>query len=169
MLVAIRVKIGLKSDGKKRFHSYPPFNEIPKDLRDGMDWSHFVDLHGGWHYDCCGHDEEDTESPRGVQFGMLLVPEDFANEAVNRWPEQCSILNQQQAAKFYEDRVTVNQPDVTEDLDVLQVIAAKRQAGLQEDDSDREALDPNNPKRGRRKNETKKFADMLKKRGLKLK
>lgn len=173
-LVCLKVKIGAKQETGKRGESrrvaaYPSFNELPDGIRDGMDWSHFVDQYGGWHYDCCGHDEEDEESPRGMQWGMILVPEDFANAAVERWPDQCSILDGRQAEAFYESRVTRDEPDVIEDLDVLQVIAAKRQAGLAEDDSDRAALDPDNPKRGRRKNDRKKFADMLKKRGLKLK
>lgn len=169
MLVPLKVKIALKTEKGRRVHAYPPFNEIPAELRDNTDWCYFVDLYGGWHYDCCGHDEDDEESPRGVWFGMLIVPEAFAIAAVEQWPEQCSILNEQQAEQFYEGRVTVNEPDVIEDLEVLQVIAAKRQAGIAEDESDRAALDPDNPKRGRRKNDRKRFADMLKKRGLKLK
>lgn len=172
-LVALKVEIGLKSvvekGRSKRRHAYPPFNELPAELRDGMDWSHFVDQYGGWHYDTCGHNEEDAESPRGVWFGMLLVPESFANAAVEKWPDQCSILNQVQATAFYENRVTRDQPEIEEDLEALQIIAAKRAAGLAEDDDDRAALDVNNPRRGRRKSKTKKFADMLAHRGLKLK
>lgn len=168
-LVPLKVTIGLKTEKKKRLHAYPPFNEIPEAMRDGMDWSHFVDQHGGWHYDkVAGHDTEDAESPRGTWHGLLLVPEDFATEAVNRWPEQCSILNEAQSERFYEDRVTVNQPDIQEDAEVLQIIAAKRQAGIEESDDDRKALDPDNPRRGRTKNKTKKWADMLTHKGLRI-
>jgi hypothetical protein len=168
-LVPLKVTVGLKTEKRKRFHAYPPFNEIPETLRDGMDWSYFVDQHGGWHYDHIGHDEEDAESPRGTWFGMLLVPADFATEAVSRWPEQCSILNEAQAKQFYEYRVTIEQPEIIEDLEALQIIAAKRGAGLPETEEDRAALDPDNPKRGRTRNKRKKFADMLALRGLKLK
>lgn len=169
-LVPLKVTIGLKTEKKKRFHAYPPFNELPEALRDGMDWSYFVDQHGGWHYDkVSGHNEEDAESPRGVWHGMLLVPEGFANEAISRWPEQCSILNEAQAERFYEDRVTVNQPEIQEDAEALQIIAAKHGAGIAETEDDKAALDPDNPRRGRTRNKTKKFADMLTHRGLKLK
>ena len=169
MLVPLKVKIGLKADRRRRTHAYPPFNEIPEELRDGMDWCHFVDQYGGWHYDTIGHDEEDSESPRGVWFGMLLVPEAFANEAVTRWPEQCSILGEAQATQFYEGRVTINEPEIIEDLEALQIIAAKRQAGIPEDESDIAALSLDNPRRGRTRNRRKKFADMLAMKGLRLK
>lgn len=174
MLICLKVSMGLKREKDKRgiermVSAYPPFNELPSELRDGMDWSHFVDQYGGWHYDCCGHNEQDDESPRGVWFGMLLVPESFANAAVEKWPEQCSILNANQAERFYEDRVTKDMPEIEEDVEALQIIAAKRAAGLPEDESDQAALDPDNPRRGRRRSKTKKFADMLNHRGLKLK
>lgn len=171
-LIPLKVTIGLKHEKRKRLHAYPDFNQIPENLRDGMDWSHFVDQYGGWQYDkVSGHDHEDTPngSPRGVWIGMLLVPEDFANEAVSRFPDQCLILDETQASQFYEGRVTVNQPDVFEDTEVLQAIAAKRSAGIEEDDDDRAALGPDNPRRGRRRNKRKRFADMLQNRGLKIK
>ena len=168
-LVPIKVAIGLKSEKGKRLHAFPPFNELPVELRDNMDWSHFVDQYGGWHYDFCGHDEEDDECPRGMWQGMLLVPESFANESVARWPEQCSILNAEQAERYYEERVTVKEPEIVEDLEALQIIAAKRGAGLPETQEDRDALDPDKPNRGRTRNKRKKFADMLAAKGLKLK
>jgi hypothetical protein len=101
--------------------------------------------------------------------GMLLVPDDFANAAVAKWPDQCSILDSTQAERYYEERVTVNEPEIVEDLEALQIIAAKRGAGIPESDEDRAALDPDNPKRGRTRNKRKKFADMLATKGLKLK
>ena len=174
MLVPLKVKIGLKTEkdrrgNDRRVHAFPPFNELPAEMRDNMDWSYFVDQHGGWHYDHIGHNEVASDSPRGVWFGMLLVPEAFAIECTVRWPEQCEILNENQAAKFYEDRVTVNQPEIEEDAEALQIIAAKRGAGISEDADDRAALDVDNPRRGRRRNKTKRFADMLAHRGLQLK
>jgi hypothetical protein len=168
-LVPLRVTIGLKTEKKKRLHAFPPFNEIPETIRDGMDWSHYVDQFGGWHYDnVSGHDNDDATngSPRGVWIGLLLVPEDFATEAVMRFPAQCQIVNETQAERFYEDRVTVDQPEVLEDVEVLQAIAAKRQAGIPESDDDRAALDADSPRRGRKRNKTKKWDDMLTNKGL---
>lgn len=168
-LVPLKVTIGLKTEKNKRFHAFPAFNEIPAETRDNMDWSHFVDQYGGWHYDkVSGHDHEDTPngSPRGVWIGLLLVPEDFAADAVTRFPAQCQIVNEEAAETFYEGRVTIEQPEIEEDLEVLQAIAAKRGAGIEESADDLAALDPDNPRRGRRRNKTKRWADMLAHRGL---
>jgi hypothetical protein len=173
-LAPLKITIGLKMSkdrrGKeRRVHAYPPFNEIPEAMRDRMDWSHFVDQHGGWMYDKVrGHNEEDAESPRGVWHGLLLVPEDFANEAAKRWPQQCEIINEVQAERFYHARVTVLQPEINEDPEVLQIIAAKRQAGIPESEDDKAAMDPDNPRRGRTKNKLKNWSDMLAHKGLKI-
>ena len=53
-LVPIKVKILLN---EKRQHKFPDFNALPADVRQGMDWAHFIDAYGtGWHYDkVCGH------------------------------------------------------------------------------------------------------------------
>lgn len=155
-LVPLRVRIGLRQGGG---HLYPPFNKIPSSLRGGVDWCHFVDRFGGWHYDkISGHEHDDAISPAGQWLGLLLVPENFAEAAAGRF-DTCDILTDSEAEEFYESRVTANDPEVINDLEVLQAVAAKRAAGLPEDDDDREALDPASDRPGRRRNPRKRWAD----------
>ena len=87
-LTPIRVIIGLKKDGG---NSYPDFNKLPEELRDGMDWCRFVDRFGGWYYNKVSDHQSDDD---GQKFGtgahcwcgLLMVPDDFAQAAVNAFP-----------------------------------------------------------------------------------
>lgn len=155
-LVPLKVRIGLKQQKRRQIHAYPDFNSLDAELRDGLDWCHFVDQYGGWHYDqIAGHADHDDESPRGTWFGMLLVPEAFALAAVAKFPDQVEILDETEAERFYEQRAHVNEPAVHEDVQVLQAIAAKRALGVKEDEHDRRALDVNHSSSGRRVNKKK--------------
>ena len=165
--VPLKVRIGLKVENGRRVHNYPPFNDLESTLRDNMDWSHFVDFYGGWHYDqTSGHNDNDDDSPRGEWQGMILVPKAFAEAAADRWPDQCEVLAEASAASFYETRAHVRDPDIHENTDVLQGIAAKRSAGLEEDDDDKSSLDPDHPKPGRQRNKTKSWDGFLKQSGI---
>jgi hypothetical protein len=171
-LIPIKVRIGLKKDGGKILHSHPDFNSLSEALRDNLDWSYYVDKFGGWHYDkVAGHSdhEPDNDSPRGEWIGMLLVPENFAQAAVDKFSNQCSFLSEQECERFYEDRCTVEQPEIHDDTETLQAISAKRTAGIPEDDQDENAMNPDHPMRGRRKNKIKKFAGYKKQRGITIK
>lgn len=179
-VVALQVRIGLVSTVRGLKHLYPDFNRIDRSLRESMDWSAFIDLYGGWSYDkVSGHKDDDTAngSPRGIWLGMLLVPEDFANAAVDLFPEQCNILSDAQAKKFYEDRVTVDQPDDFEDTEALQAMAARlvieEKLGItpsaKESNRRVDALNPDKRQRGIRKNETKTWEGYKSKKGLKTK
>lgn len=166
-LVPLRVLIGLKG---KAEHDFPNFNELPKELRGGGDWSHYVDRFGGWHYDKqCGHADHDlvNGTPAGQWCGMLLVPVAFAEAAVEKWPEFCQILNEADAEEFYNDRAHAHEPDVFDDAEVLQAIAAKRAIGI-DDAEDAKALDPDHPSRGRRRNKAKTWQGYKLNRGIEL-
>jgi hypothetical protein len=165
-LVPLKVKIGLKGN---RQHSFPPFNELDSVLRDGMDWSHFIDKFGGWHYDqLSGHvdDDPDVGSPKDTWLGMVLVPEDFADAAVARWPAQCEIIDENDAESLYNDRCHVRDPAVREDAEALQAIATKRTLGIPEDADDLAALDPEHPSSGRRTNKRKTWASFKQAEGI---
>jgi len=174
-LVPLAVRIGLKSEGG---HDYPPFNEIPESVRENMDWARYIDRFGGWHYDKhCGHvdhdpagqgEHPDVDSPAGTWLGFFLVPKAFADEAVSRWPAQCSIMTEADCGSFYERRCTCHQPEVREDAVVLQAIAAKRSMGIAETPADRNALDENHPMPGRVKNKTKTWAGLKAQRGIEI-
>ena len=165
-LVPLMVTIGLKSDGSA---NYPPFNKIPSSIRGGADWCKYVDRFGGWIYDKAGgHQKHDDESPRGQHRGMLLVPEDFANMAEDHFPDTCEVMEDADAGDFYHRRVVHDQPEIMEDLEALQIIAAKRGAGLPEDDMDRNALDLDHPSAGRRRNKLKQWDGYLADKGLEI-
>jgi hypothetical protein len=173
-LVPLKVRIGLKADG---MHKYPNFNSLPAVQSSGMEWSRYVDVVGtGWHYDkVSGHQEDTPDSPRGQQFGMLLVPQEFVDQAVLEFPNDCTELTEAEAQAFYESKVTIQQADVERDTEELTALNAERALRVARGDAagvtalDVEidkALNPNDPKRGVRKNETKRWADLKQTRGV---
>ena len=85
-LVPLKVRIGLHGNGHAK---YPDFNSL-KTIQDiGVDWSVYVDMYGdGWLYDKkSGHRDDTPDSPFGQQWGVLLVPEEFASEAAKAFPD----------------------------------------------------------------------------------
>jgi len=168
-VVALKVKIGLKQVGSGA--EYPDFNAIlrAREPKIEMDWSHFVDLYGGWHYDKqCGHKESDETSPMGMQWGLLYVPRWFAESAVIRFPDVCSIMSEVESKDFHEVRAHGHEPEVLDNEVVLRGIAAKRAAGVPEDDDDRRALDPDDRTPGRKRNKRKLQSTYLESVGLTL-
>lgn len=179
-LVPLQVRIGLKTADGRLMHKYPDFNSLSPSVRGHTDWSVYIDQFGGWHYDkVAGHSDHDPkdvgddrfDSPQGTWLGLMLVPEEFANAAVKKFPDTCEIVNEEAAATFYDVRVAVNQPAVHEDVEVLQAMAAKKQLGqLDETDSEYvQAMDVSHPSRGRRVNHMKTWDSMKQRRGFKIK
>lgn len=171
-LAAIKVVIGTKQTGAQAgHHQYPDFGQLATVRGSGLDWSRYVDLHGeGWHYDnVSGHRDDDADSPFGHQFGMLLVPVEFAEQAAEKFPGVVTRLSEAECKAFYETRVTVHVPANIDDPGRLQAIAAKRQLGMAETQDDIDALDPDNPSPGITKNPRKTWAGFKKKCGLTLK
>jgi hypothetical protein len=168
-LVPLKVRIGLKAGGG---HQFPDFNQLDAGLRDGMDWCFYVDKFGGWHYDkVAGHSDDDTanDSPPGTWIGMLLVPESFANAAVAQFPGVCSVMDETAAESFYNDRAHKHEPPIKEDREVLQAIKAKRDLGIPEEQADIDALNPDHPAPGRRRNKLNTFSDYKVNRGVTIK
>jgi hypothetical protein len=158
-LVPLKVKIGLKSDGGKKLHAFPNFNQIDAALRDNMDWSYFIDKFGGWHYDqVSGHVDDDVDSPRDNWNGMFCAPNNFAQAAVSMFPAQCSMLTEAEAEDFYNNRGHIRDSTIKEDTTILQSIKAKRDLGIIEDQADKDALNPDHPSSGRRRNRRKTWA-----------
>lgn len=166
-LVPLKVKIGLRPNGH---HDFPAFNELPSVVRGGIDWSTFIDRFGGWHYDqVSGHDHEDVDSPKNNWNGMFLVPDDFAQAAVAKFTATCTILNEADAEKFYNERAHIRDPEIKEDTTILQAIAAKAALGITQDQSDINALDPDHPTSGRRRNKKKTFVGFKTEQGFTVK
>lgn len=157
-LVPLKVKIGLKPNGHA---SYPDFNRLNEVAEKGMDWANYVDTLGeGWMYDkISGHRDDTPDSPFGQQWGVLLVPAIFVEQATQAFPNECQELTETELEEFYETKVSVSEPDEIIDTEVLMAIKAKQDLGLTLTADQQSALDPNTPVRGIRKNPRKKWAD----------
>lgn len=158
-LTALRVKIGTKANGNA---DYPAFGGLQVVQDSGMDWAQYVDTNGiGWVYDKVGHKEEAVDSPMGQQWGMLLVPEVFADQAVAAFPATCKRLTEVECQTFFDTKRDA-EPELV-DTAVLEALERKLRLAEAVDMSAsprvqaikneiRDALDPANPKRGVRAN-----------------
>ena len=183
-LVPIKVKILRGPDGA---HAYPPFNQLPAATRGHMDWSKFFDAHGlGWHYDGCGFGEldqgddaahEHANTDPDCWFGCTLVPEDFAAAAAARWPELVSELTEESWEAFHDDRAHATEEVEHLDTEALQGLLARIQLERDPDAPTVEPsaevlalraqmLDPEDQKRGIRKNRRRRWADVKADRGV---
>jgi len=156
-LVPVKVKIGLKPNGHAL---YPNFNQLNEVMEKGMDWANYIDTLGeGWMYDkSSGHRDDTPDSPFGQQWGVLLVPKAFAEQAVVAFPEDCQELTEAETADFYDNKVAVDEPEEIIDTEVLTAIKVKQDLGLSLTPDQQDALDPKKPARGIRENPRKKWA-----------
>lgn len=166
-LVPLKVKIGQRPNGHA---DHPDFNLLASVAASGIDWSRYVDLYGdGWHYDKqCGHKEEDATSPRGMQWGVLLVPAQFASEALDAFPSLCSVLSEAEFSDFYDNRAHAHEPDEHIDAAIVEGINAKKGAGKALTQQQVDALDPDKPTPGIRKNKLRLWADAKAHKGINL-
>ncbi len=160
-LKAIKVKIGLKENGHAK---YPNFNQIPATIRNNLDWSHYVDTYGlGWHYDkTSGHRESTTDSPYGQQWGVLIVPEAFASEALNLFPDDVTPLTEAELEDFYDNKAHIKEPDEVIHREALEGIKAKQDLKLDLTLDQLRALDPDDSTPGIVKNRKKRWKDFKK-------
>lgn len=173
-LVPLIVRIGLKqetgtrSEKPSRVHAYPDFNSLPIVQSSGMDWSNYVDIEGlGWHYDqCCGHEIDHPDSPVGAWNGLLLVPKQFADEAVALFPSQCRKVTEAQCQAFWETHATSQMPDEDIDPEILQGIEIKQRLNLPLTLFQQRAIDPDDDTPGIRRNRHKNWADFKQRAGL---
>ena len=159
-LVPIKVKIGIRDSGHA---DHPNFNTLQVIMSSGLDWAKWIDINGsGWLYDNgCGHKEEDLtyQSPIGMQWGMLLVPKQFAEEAISMFPDLITKLSETDCESFYNDRHANDFPEEEIDSEKLQAIKAKQDVGVTLTAEDQLSLDPTNDTAGIRKNKRKKWVD----------
>lgn len=157
-LVPIKVRIGLKAGGQ---HNYPNFNVLT--AVGGRDWSHYVDTEGlGWHYDkCCGHQTETADSPRGEQFGVLIVPKAFADEALIRFPNLITKLTEAELESFYDNHAHKHEPEIKIDEEALKVFEVKERFKIplsaKEEGDKTKALNPDDDTPGLTRNKKKKW------------
>jgi len=160
----LKVKILKNTQG---YAAYPNFNTLASVIASGMDWSKYIDTFGsGWLYDKTGHDEDTDDSPRGQQWGMVMAPETFVDEAVTAFPAVCSRLTEVQAEEFYRRHHAVDVEDEEIDVEVLDAIKRKKDLGIPLTPHQLRAIDPRDKTRGVRENRRKKFVNFKKDRGF---
>lgn len=154
-MIPILIQVRRKIERGSMVNDYPDFNSLPDEVREGMDWAHFIDAHGiQMHYDKVGgfgRRDEYNDDP-GMQYCGTLVPEAFARAAVAAFPDRVELLSEADWAEFYDTRSHAHEPEEHYDVEVLQALAAKKALGIELSASDNAALDPNNPTAGIRKN-----------------
>lgn len=113
-LTGLKVKIGLKDNAQ---HKFPTFNELPVVIASGVDWAYYVDMFGlGWCYDKkYGHKDEGPDTPAGEWWGCLLVPQQFATEAVAEFPTECSAMTEAEYQDFHDTRAMIKTPENNSD------------------------------------------------------
>jgi len=115
-LVPLKVKIGLRANGHA---DHPDWQKLPLALEESPA-DHMVI---SWKYDnTSGHKEETPDSPFGMQWGMIMVTDKFATEAVATFPELVTVMTEAEAKAFWEDKHTFNIPENKTDNDVLQAL-----------------------------------------------
>lgn len=163
-LVALKFHAGLHTeDDIARGHKvgqakYPDFNQINASIRKGMDWCTYIDAFGiSMQYDkTCGHKEHSVDSPFGQQCCVIAVPQDFATEALKM--PGITKLTPAEFEAFYDGKAHAHEDAEIVDTDVLQAIKAKEDLGLAVPEKT-DAVNPDHPARGIRKNTEKKWAD----------
>lgn len=150
--VPIKVKIGLKPNGHA---DYPDWTTLPLEAQDGE--PHQNHQFVKWYYDkTSGHEDDNgTDSPQGMQWGMMIVSDRFASEAVARWPKRVFIMDEAEAQVFWETRCTAHRPRHRVDGNEIVALEAQRKLMLARGDDitalDAEitkALDGNDPRKG---------------------
>ena len=120
-LVPIQVKLYRRANSEA---DWPNFNLIDSSLRDNKPWSKFIDAAGiGWLYD------KVENLGTGAEYGTActLVPEGFADAAVQLFPTLVSILTEADFEIFHDTRAMIKSPIEHLDTDILQGIVARKQ------------------------------------------
>lgn len=158
-LVPIKVKIGLRANGHA---DHPNWGLLP--LAASEDPA--THMHHGWKYDkSSGHTEATSDSPIGMQWGVVLVTPKFATEALAVFPALVTVLTEPELAAFWEQKVHAHLSDCRYDPDVL--VSLKAERDLREaigestaalDQRIRRALNPDDVEPGIRRNLMKTWA-----------
>lgn len=170
-LVPIRIKIGLRSNGHA---DHPDWTKLPMISSDSEVREYAP---SGWIYDkSCGHQDEEVDSPRGMQWGCFLCTREFATEAINVYPELITQLTEIEFEEFYNNKAMAHLSENNYDIDVLQGL--KLELDLKNELSQgvtdlktkiAKALDEDDSERGIEKNRERYWADYKVKKGFTIK
>jgi len=176
--IPIKVKIGLRPNGHA---DHPNWLLLPlasgggnREAKEALVSDEQIVK---WAYDkSSGHDEETVDSPIGVQFGMMVVTQKFADEAVIEFPSLITVLTEGQARIFWETKATAHMPENKLDSDVLQGLKAQRDLMVDLGQNTAtldivilKALDPDDTEPGVRKGGRKSWNDAKNKLGFGIK
>lgn len=151
-VVAIKIKIVRNSD---KSMNYPPFKTLANYERSSI------------YYDRTSNcDVDSVHSPMGENWALKFVPEAMANEAAATWPTRIIKLTDAEAKTFYENYVSIKQPEENVDINILQALKMKYDImeALGQDTTAiktkmAKAIDANDVEPGISKNEEKTYAD----------
>lgn len=123
-LVPIRIKVnrGLTNKGMK-IALYPRFNDLKPEVRESMDWCHYIDFRGiGMHYDRVNSIGRGND----FEYAYTCVPREFAEAAAKAFQGDVTIITEQEFKEFY-DRAHINDDIEIIDTEVVQGILARIQ------------------------------------------
>ena len=108
-VVPLKFIIGLREN---HHADHPDWKLLPTVIASGLGDNYPIGPRGGgWFYDkTSGHQEETADSPIDTQLGMILLWPQIAAEAVAQWPLLATVLNDADAATFYESKATIRIP-----------------------------------------------------------
>lgn len=123
-LIPLKVKIGLRPNGHA---DHPDWKKLP--LAQGGNAQERIDQHMivSWRYDkTSGHQEDTPDSPVGMQWGMILVTEQFAVEAATVFPDLITRMTEAEAKDFWENKAHAHLSEYKHDTLTLQGLVAER-------------------------------------------
>ena len=177
VIVPIKVKIRLRPNGHA---DHPAWEQMPliaaalpsNAIRDRIDEEVRKHVVGSWHYDKqSGHQVDTPDSPRGMQWGMLLVSRAFADAAVATFPALVTVMSQAECQAFWDTKAYAHMADEDFNIETLQRLKVYRDLlkDLKKADNAPEviavdakiakALDPLDPYPGVKKNFLRRWAD----------
>lgn len=167
-LKPIKVKLFPRRHANGKQSVWPDFRSFYDQnpmLFEEMLPSHYFDKRGiGWHYDKV--DNLGTGAPNGEAY--TAIPEAVADALIGAGLVE-RVTNEPDFESFWNSKAYAHLPEVQDDHETLQAIAAKRALGIAEDQDDINALNPDHPSSGRRRNRKKTWADFKADRAITLK
>lgn len=168
--VPIKVRIGLKPGPNGGVHhDYPDWTLLPlagsgsKIEKETAVRSHQIER---WRYDkVYGHDDEGPDSPVGMQWGMMIVTRQFADEALLAFPSRVVEMTEVECKDFWDNRCNAHLSDDKWDVDELQglltMVQLRKELGLALTQSLKDrlqaAMDPDNPMPGIRRRRDRRW------------
>lgn len=167
--VPLKVKIGLRPNGHA---DHPDWTKLPLAQEPGPgDAEAKVRAHQvvKWKYDkTSGHEDDTPDSPRGMQWGMMCVSEQFASEAETMFPALVTRMTETEAEDFWDNKAHAHIDEFRRDTELLSslkmeldlsVAVGEPQARINALKTKiRNAIDPDHAELGLKRNELKRWA-----------